>query len=63
MALHFAFTNSIVPAGALSLSGSLLKQTTLANLRKTPALLIHGHKDQTIRELEARKSYTELLKD
>jgi predicted esterase len=52
-----------VPAGAISLSGSLLRETELKNLRKLPALLLHGAKDRMIREIEARKSYGELLKD
>lgn len=63
MALHYSYTNAVAPAGVISLSGSLFKQTELKNFRKMPALLMHGRNDLAVREIEARRSYGELLKD
>lgn len=50
MALHYALNAQQVPAGVISLSGHLLKSTILTNLRKLPMLLMHGLKDDIIRE-------------
>ena len=63
MALHYSLQAKNVPAGALSLSGYLLKSTPLSNLKKLPILLMHGSKDPQVRELEAKKSYSNILTD
>jgi predicted esterase len=56
-ALNYSYTAEPIPAGAIALSGSLLPQTQLKNLHKMPSLLMHGLKDDTIKEIAARKSY------
>jgi predicted esterase len=49
IALNYAYSAEHTPAGAIALSGSLLASSQLSNLRKMPALVVHGLKDQVIR--------------
>ena len=57
MALHYCLQAKNIPAGAICLSGYLLKSTPLKNLRKLPTMLMHGKKDPQVREIEAKKSF------
>ena len=51
MALHYSLQTKNVPAGAICMSGYLLRSTALTNLRKLPIMLMHGKKDLQVREL------------
>ncbi len=62
IALNYSYATDPIPAGAIALSGSLLPHTQLTNLRKMPSLIMHGLKDDLIKEISARKSYSQLLK-
>jgi predicted esterase len=49
MSLYFGLSAHSVPAGVISFSGYLLRSASLANLAELPMLLVHGHRDGTIR--------------
>jgi predicted esterase len=63
MSLYFGLSAAAPPAGAICLSGYLLRSAPTPNLASLPRLLVHGHRDSTIREVEARNSYKALLED
>lgn len=61
MSLYFGLSAPTPPAGVICFSGYLLRSASIANLPSLPLLLVHGHRDGTIREVEARQSYKALL--
>ena len=63
MALNHALRADNVIGGAISFSGYALKSFRYTNFRKLPVLLAHGKNDSVVNELQALKSYSELLAD
>ncbi len=61
ISLYSALSSKTVPAGAICFSGYSLKSTPLTNIDTLPLLLVHGNRDTTIREVDARNSYIKLL--
>lgn len=49
MSLYFGLSASSPPAGVICFSGYLLRSAPTANLLSLPLLLVHGHRDGTIR--------------
>jgi predicted esterase len=49
MSLYFGLSSLPAPGGVISLSGYLLRSASLNNLASLPMLLVHGHRDGTIR--------------
>lgn len=63
MALKYALESKVPPAGAICLSGYMLRSAEYRNFQKVPMLLMHGTHDPQIREIMARKSYEKLMRD
>lgn len=63
MALHYSLTSSQIPAGVIALSSYLFRSTPLLNFRKLPICLMHGDRDDVIKESEAVESYQRILQD
>ena len=63
MALHYGLSSAAVLGGVVSLSGYLLKSTPMTNLHSIPIFLMHGERDTTIRESDAKNSYSRLFSD
>lgn len=61
MSLHYALQAKNIPAGAITLSGYLLKSTALTNYKKVPICIMHGENDSVINEVEAKHSYERIL--
>lgn len=60
MSLYYALSSAHLLGGAIALSSYLLPFTPLTNAGNVPLLLVHGEKDSTITEEEAKKSYSSL---
>ena len=63
MALHYSLSSPRLLGGAIALSAYGLVITRMRNLGHLPLLLVHGSSDNVILEVEAKKSYSKLLKD
>ena len=61
MSLHYSLSSPYKLGGAIALSAYLLLVTKLKNMGELPLLLVHGSKDKTILEDEAKNSYGRLL--
>jgi predicted esterase len=62
MALYYALKAPYELGGAIALSAYVIPDVTfMTNLGKVPLLLVHGSKDEVIRESEAKTSYSRLL--
>lgn len=61
MSLHYGLSAKLAPAGVIGFSSYALKSTPPHNLGQLPCLLVHGNRDATIREVDARNSYAKLL--
>lgn len=61
ISLHYGLSAKVAPAGVICFSSYALKSTPPHNLGKLPCLLVHGNRDTTIREADARNSYAKLL--
>jgi predicted esterase len=61
MSLYYGLSAAVSPAGIICFSGYSLKSTPLVNLGKLPCLIVHGNRDTTIKEVDARTSYKHLI--
>ena len=61
MSLHYALSSRFQLGGAIALSAYMLVTTRSTHLGQLPLLLVHGGKDSTILEAEAKNSYGRVL--